>query len=709
MPWQDVPYVLPLLLAAAISASLALYAWQRRSTPAAVPFVWLLVAVAEWSVGYALELASADLSLKVFWARVQYFGIVAAPVTWFIFARQYARGGRPLARRYLLLAAIIPLATLILVWTNNAHHLIWTKTSLSTRGPFAVLEVTYGPWFWIHSAYSYGFMMFGTFLIFQSRLQSAPPYRGQAIALLLAALAPWLGNLTGLLGLVGLLPIRGLDLTPFGFTVTGLACAWGLFRLGLLDLVPVARDAVVDGMGDGVLVLDPQGRIVDVNPAARAIAGRSRAAIMGEMASQVFPTVPEVSPANLGLEVTRELVRLGEGDDEGIYDLRVRPLLDRRSNLTGWVVVLHDITVHHRAEEQIRSLKEFNEGIVQNMAEGIVVQDADGNLTFVNPAAARLLGHTPEGLLGQHWTAIIPPDQQPIVQQADQRRASGESDHYEVVAVRKGGTRLPLLVHGSPIMDADTGKFAGTLAVFTDITERVQAEDRLRSSLQEKEVLLQEVHHRVKNNLQIVSSLLDMQCLSVDSPDAIDALQDSRNRVKAMAVVHERLYQSPDLASVDVVDYVQGIVKHLALIYQYETRGIRCDVEVRDVVLGLDAAIPCGLIINELVSNALKHGFPLDSPPPGEGEDERYIRIALYSEEQALPQGDSEIGAGPDETRIALEVSDNGVGPPPDADLLQPQSLGLQLVTTLVLQLQGTIEIDVSGGTAFKITFPSQA
>jgi two-component sensor histidine kinase len=229
----------------------------------------------------------------------------------------------------------------------------------------------------------------------------------------------------------------------------------------------------------------------------------------------------------------------------------------------------------------------------------------------------------------------------------------------------------------------------------------------LRSSLAEKEVLLQEVHHRVKNNLQIVSSLLDMQCLSVESPDAIDALQDSRNRVKAMAVVHERLYQSPDLASVNVMEYVNGIVDHLALIYQYEARGIECDVEVRNIVLGLDAAIPCGLIINELLSNALKHGFPVDAEQPAGRGEERRIRIALYSEGAGSHTGSTETEDEPQETWIALEVSDNGVGPPADADLLQPQSLGLQLVTTLVLQLRGNIEIDVSGGTAFKISFPS--
>jgi PAS domain S-box-containing protein len=654
--------------------------------------------VAVWSFGYALELASAEQAVKLFWARTQYAGIVSVPVAWLLFARRYAGGGRRPRRRNLALLAIVPLTTLLLAWTNDLHHLIWSEIELGTSGPLSVLEMTYGLWFWIHSTYSYALMVFGTFLVFQYVLHSPRLYRRQARALLVGAFMPWLGNIISLLGLLGLIPLRGLDLTPFGFTLTGLACWWSLFRFGLLDIVPIARDAIIESMRDAVLVLDAQGRIVDLNPSAQRTIGLTAASVVGQSASEALDGL--LDPAMGGANITEESqeIRMGEGDAQRVYDVRTLPLFDRRRQLNGWLIALRNITPRKRVEEEVRALKEFNEGIIQSMAEGIAVQSAEGILTFVNPAAARLLGYRPEELVGQHWTLVVPLDQQAMIKAADQRRLQGQSDHYEVELLCKDLSRLPVLVHGSPRLDAETGRFAGTLAVFTDISERVQAEEQVRASLREKEVLLQEVHHRVKNNLQVVSSLLDMQSLAVESPDAIEVLQDSRNRVKTMSLVHEELYQAPDLARIDVGQYVRGIVSHLTTISEHAAKRVQCEVEVRDVALDLDTAIPCGLIINELVTNSLKYAFRAEEDQSPEGEDEdRRIWITLSAGDEASE----------DEASVTLIIRDNGVGLPPEVDLMESRSLGLHLVRILVQQLRGTINVDRSAGTAFQIVFPT--
>jgi two-component sensor histidine kinase len=228
-------------------------------------------------------------------------------------------------------------------------------------------------------------------------------------------------------------------------------------------------------------------------------------------------------------------------------------------------------------------------------------------------------------------------------------------------------------------------------ALREEIEERVRVESQLRVALQEKEVLLQEVHHRVKNNLQLVSSLLDMQSLSIRNPTAEAVLQDSRNRVKTMALVHERLYQSHDLASVDVGQYIKGIVRHLDGIYAGQAPGVKIDVQVESVGLNLDTAIPCGLIINELVSNALKYAFP-------RGHD----RFSGHGEERAIRIGLCRKAGG----QLLLFVGDNGVGLPPNVDLNSPRSLGMRLVAMLTQQLGGSIALDRRLGTSFQISFP---
>jgi PAS domain S-box-containing protein len=221
-----------------------------------------------------------------------------------------------------------------------------------------------------------------------------------------------------------------------------------------------------------------------------------------------------------------------------------------------------------------------------------------------------------------------------------------------------------------------------------ELAERKRAQDRIQASLQEKEVLLKEIHHRVKNNLQVISSLLDMQALSTHNPEAIEVLEDSRHRVKIMAFVHERLYQSEDLASIDVAEYVESLTGHLLTVYEDRAGAVTLELRIDDVVLDLDTAVATGLIINELVSNSLKHAFP--SQREGEGA----ILVALGSL---------------DDDRLELQVRDNGVGLPPDLDVQDSQSLGLRLVNMLTQQLRGALEVDRSAGAAFRITFPEQA
>lgn len=219
-----------------------------------------------------------------------------------------------------------------------------------------------------------------------------------------------------------------------------------------------------------------------------------------------------------------------------------------------------------------------------------------------------------------------------------------------------------------------------------ELNERKRAEEKIRASLAEKEVLLKEIHHRVKNNLQVISSLLNLQFSKIPDTETRQALIESQNRVRSMALIHEKIYQSKNLAEVDFREYIQGLAAYLFRSYRATNGNIHLDLKIDQVSLGIDNAVPCGLILNELISNALKYAFPSGS----NGE----ITIRLCQE---------------NETQISLVVMDNGVGLPPTFDIDSTQSLGMQLVKMLVMQLGGEMQVASDGGARFLIQFPAYA
>jgi PAS domain S-box-containing protein len=329
------------------------------------------------------------------------------------------------------------------------------------------------------------------------------------------------------------------------------------------------------------------------------------------------------------------------------------------------------------------------------------VRVEDGRVveTSQSPACETVTGYTPEEFAADPylWFQMIAPEDRELVQERIQQVLAGkEIPPIEHRIIRKDGAVR--WVYDTTILFKDaSGQLLSYEGVIKDITERKQAEEQIKASLREKEVMLQEIHHRVKNNLQVISSLLDMQADTIDDPRLLQAFQDSQQRVRSMALVHEKLYQSADLAHIDFADYVQEMVDYLFMLYSYRARHIIPRLEVDEGFLEIDQAIPCGLIINELVSNALKHAFPppLTSPPVGGIEGK-----------QPFPTPEIRVAFAAQDGECVLVVGDNGVGLPPELDIETSSSLGLQLVNILVRQLQGSLEIDRHKGATFKLTFP---
>src|SRR5215216_2001656 len=348
MRWQSTPYVLPLIATALVAAILAAYSWRKRPAPGATPFFIMMLAVAEWTFGYALELSSADLQSIVLWAKIEYLGIVIGPVAALILALEYTGHESWLTLRGRLLLLVVPVITVALVWSAVR---VDTSTSIS------LLDVEYGVWFILHTAYSYLVMIFGILLVVLAFIRSPRPYRGQAAVLVLSGIAPLSGNAVYLLKLN---PFPHLDLTPFAFTLAGLLWAWGLFHFQLLDIVPVARDAVIESMSDAVLVLDAHSRIVDMNPAAATILRRPISEVIGQSAFTILADRHDLIERYRDItEAQAEITSIY--DPNRFFDLRISPLYDRHARLTGRLIVLRDISDRKRIEAALYQAKELAE------------------------------------------------------------------------------------------------------------------------------------------------------------------------------------------------------------------------------------------------------------------------------------------------------------------------------------------------------------
>ena len=355
MDWQQTPYNLALILSTVVSALVSAYIWRQRGSAGVVPLFVLMLGVTLWTLGYALVMASIALPDKVFWTQVQYTGIITVPTGWFIFAARYT-GRLPQYRKAYLLLAVMPLATLAMVWSHPLHDLLW-RHRLVDAGGFQALVVAYGPGFWLHSAYSYLLLLAGNLLLLQGLLRFPRLYRRQLVAAIAASVAPWAANAVSIFGLS---PFPYLDMTSSAFTFSGLVMALGIFRFRFLDLVPVARELVLERMDDGIVVLDARHRVADINPAALRIldcaegVGRPAA----ELLAALLDELPDLLDRADGAEEKEVEVELGYEAERRNYGVRLIPLHGEGGDLPGWVLVMHDITVHLQTERTLREMKE---------------------------------------------------------------------------------------------------------------------------------------------------------------------------------------------------------------------------------------------------------------------------------------------------------------------------------------------------------------
>ena len=439
----------------------------------------------------------------------------------------------------------------------------------------------------------------------------------------------------------------------------------------------------------------PEGKIISVNPTVLKILGcRSGEDLLN---TSVFPFYCSKKDRDTLIQkidrqgsVSNFEVQIKRKDGMKIWvSLNIQAIRDEKGNCIYLDGIGQDITERKQVEKALQESEKKYRIIVDQSLEGIIILQGF-HFVFANNAFAELSGYAVEELLclsPEQVQAMVHPDDQALVWGRFRDRLGGKSvpSRYAYRGIRKDGKTIWLEMSSTRIeYQGEPAVQAGIL----DITERKLAEEQFQKDLKEKEILLKEIHHRVKNNLQVISSLLRLQADRVTEKQIHDMFRECQDRVLSMSLVHETLYKSKDMARIDFADYVRRLAGGLYKSYISDAKKIALDIRIQDVPVGINMAVPCGLILNELITNAIKHAFP----PSYKGRGRLFVSMKKT-----------------EDNKIKMIVKDNGVGIPNAMDIRKTKSLGLKLVAILAEdQLGGKITLDRRNGTKFQILFKEE-
>ncbi len=451
---------------------------------------------------------------------------------------------------------------------------------------------------------------------------------------------------------------------------------------------------LVDASPYTVTMSDLEGNITYASKNTLALHGfEKEEELLGKSAlSLIAPEDYERSIANLkrtlkeGIIFGEEYTLLRKNGEPFKGELSAALIRDGNGNPKAFIATVRDITDRKEWEDALKASEEKYRTIAENVNVGIYrnTPGPKGRFIEVNPAFMRMFGWENKKEMDRVNVSDLYMNPESRLQFSERLSMEGFVKDEEIQLKRKDGTAFWVAITAAAVHD-EAGKVKYYDGVIEDITDRKKAEEKIRASLHEKEMLLKEIHHRVKNNMQVIKSLLNLQCQQLKDPGVVDIFRECQNRIHSMALIHEKLYGSQDFTRIDFKEYVNRLARDLYRSYCISIDRVELRVEAQAISLGLDTALPCGLVINELLSNALKYAFPAEWLKKG---------IITVSLARAM------------EDRIEIVVSDNGVGIPKDLAIDKADSLGLRLVRIIVEdQLDGTLEVKSEGGTLFRITF----
>jgi two-component system, cell cycle sensor histidine kinase and response regulator CckA len=476
---RDTPYLFALALAACVSALIVAVAWRRRKKRGGLYLALMLTASFLWVLFYTFELAFPSLGMKLLWDRLEYLGVVPVSVFWFLFARANTDPTRRLSAVRLSLLCAVPVITLGLVATNGFHRLIWRGAAINSLHSVPVLVFSYGPWFWVHVAYSYGLVVAGLCLLVGAAHRYPLAYRGQARLFVLAVLVPWIGNIVGLF----VLRARGIDPTPFAFVFAGLLLMLAYSSRGLHSLLPslllTARDHVLEKMKDGVVVLDVNWRVVSMNAAAtELLAGHG--VVLGQRPGGVLSEAASAIAASRDAdELHSELVIEDDGGSRHLDVVSTR--LPGKGGGMGWVLALRDVTESREALEALRQGEARYRDLVEASHDWIWEVDEQGRYSFASPKVEQVLGYQPAEVVGRRPIDLMPAGEGERVGAVLRQLVDNCTPYRDLENVirHKDGHLVTLETTGTPIFD-ETGAYRGYRGTDRDVTLRKEMERAFR-------------------------------------------------------------------------------------------------------------------------------------------------------------------------------------------------------------------------------------
>ncbi|MCC7559458.1 MAG: PAS domain S-box protein [Methanobacterium sp.] len=444
---------------------------------------------------------------------------------------------------------------------------------------------------------------------------------------------------------------------------------------------------------DYMMVLDPDGHVLDINHRLEEDSGISREDFVGKDANEIARDFVgdqfnngEITDYLRNHTEPMEIKIEGHGGFEYI-EVHHAPIV-KEGKIFAIQIIGRNITKRKTAEnalieskKRLHDVNTYLEAIINASPFAIVDLHLDGRVKSLwNPAAENIFGWKRMEVLGKPLP-FLNDNKGTMYENIMHNVLSGEfKSDLELECARNDGEQIYTMMATAPLLNVDNN-IQGVMATFADISDMIMAEKQIKASLEEKEVLLREIHHRVKNNLQIISSLMSLQSEYTQEPETLKMFQESKNRIRSMALIHEKLYQSGDMAHIDFGEYLKSLVEMLSTFHKEKKDDVKVHLNCEDVFLEIDTAISMGLIVNELVSNCFKHSFPLDR------------------------NGEVEINLSKMSGGYLLEVADDGVGLPEGFDLESTGTLGLLIVQTLTMQLRGSLEIKTADKTCFSLFF----
>lgn len=678
----------------------------------------LMSIVTIWAFFYAIELASTRLEEMLFWIKFEYIGIAIIPAVWVLFCLEYS--GRNFLKNtwHYVALFLFPVLTLLFVWTNDFHQLHYTKAVVNTSGPFPLLDFDPGPWYVVHAWVFYIYLLSGFVLLIVRYRESTGVFKKQALLIILAALIPWITNVAYL---AGFRPQAHIDLTPYAFLATNLVIALGLFRFQLFDILPFAREKVVENMLSGVLILDKALRIIDFNPAFEKIFVKGKRNVVGGYFPELFPRKePLIKYLNEGFEGFTEFFFNDPKIGQKNFDVGVNILRNRHKDPTGYLLIFNDITKQKTYESQLKESDDKLKAILNSTTEIVFLFGQNFKLLVYNRAAEEFAKEYLDIEISKVTNVLftdIDEGQLDIFIQNFERVLLGESIHLELEIPFRTGKKLWMESTMFPAYDANR-EVLGVTLILNNIEQRKEAEQRITKAQEDaeranqaKSKFLANMSHEIRTPMNAILGFSEILLTEESDPgkqEYLDIISQSGKTL--LALINDIL----DLSKIEAGHFkiepefleIKPFLKEVIT-----TLHPLASKKQLDLNLQLSSSIPKYVFLDELrvkqiLINLIHNGIKFT--------ENGFVKLKV----------DFHFADGANEGTIVIQVEDSGIGideaeqskifesfhqiKNDQTKYLGGTGLGLSIIQKIVVLMNGTINVSSSEGigSTFTISIP---